>query len=254
MEKPKVFISHITEERELAKILKDEINKVFLGLPEIFVSSDRESISIGTKWLDEIDHALQGAQIMLLLCSENSIRRPWINFEAGAGWIKNIPVVPICHTNLKPINLPIPLNMLQGIEATDKEGLQKIFKLVGSRLGASFTPEVQYERVIEQINEFERDYGVIQVVKYHINEIIKLEPQFKQIFIPHPSHKGAVGYISELKLDKLRTNFDKLSEMGLASYGIGSNRITVGPGGGNEFEFTLKINDSYYDIADKIID
>ena len=120
MDKPKVFISHIGEEAQLAQILKTHFLNDFLGMIDVFVSSDSTSITVGNKWLNDIDDALKTAQIELILCSYESVKRPWINFEAGAGWVKGIPVVPVCHTSMRPVDLPIPLNMLQAIEAKDK--------------------------------------------------------------------------------------------------------------------------------------
>lgn len=85
--KLKIFISHISEEAELAKLLQEHIDRDFLGLLELFVSSDLASISAGSQWLQEIGRALKDAKIELLLCSKRSIQRPWINFEAGAAWV-----------------------------------------------------------------------------------------------------------------------------------------------------------------------
>ena len=50
----------------------------------------------GSKWLEEIDQALAAAVVLLVLCSPASLRRPWINFETGCGWIKRVP----CHSYL----------------------------------------------------------------------------------------------------------------------------------------------------------
>lgn len=254
MEKPKIFISHITEEKDLAKILKEEIEKAFLGLPEIFVSSDGESISVGTKWLDEIDQALKEAQIILLLCSKGSVTRPWINFEAGAGWVKGIPIIPVCHTNIRPIELPIPINMLQGIEATSKQGLEKVFQMVGKFLGASFTPNVDYDRIIDEIKVFEKEYGVVEVVKQSVKAMIKIEPQLEQILIPTPQATRITGYMSELTVDKLRPHFDILKSMGMSDYNTGGNKMTfAAKGGGNELELTFEMTPLYYTIAEKVM-
>lgn len=254
MEKPKIFISHITEEKELANILKEEISTAFLGLPEIFVSSDSESISIGTRWLDEIDGALKNAQIILLLCSQNSVRRPWINFEAGAGWVKGIPVVPICHTNIKPSQLPIPLNMLQGVDVSNKNDLEQVLQLVGKQLGVSKIPDRPYEKIIESIKEFEKEYGVVQVVRKHVNSILNIEPQLKPLWGPNPLQSTASGYLPEIVIDKLKPHLDQLSEMEFISYGTGSNRMTFhSNGGSNELEFNIQIYDAYYAIANKVL-
>lgn len=98
MDKPVVFISHITEEKEMAMELKKLIEESFLGMLDVFVSSDENSISSGSKWLDNITSALSSCAIELILCSPNSVKRPWINFEAGAGWVRDIPVIPLCHS------------------------------------------------------------------------------------------------------------------------------------------------------------
>lgn len=100
MEKPIVFISHITEEKEMALELKSLIEESFLGMISVFVSSDENSISSGSKWLDNITSALGNCAIELILCSPNSVKRQWINFEAGAGWVREIPVIPLCHSGM----------------------------------------------------------------------------------------------------------------------------------------------------------
>ncbi len=57
----KVFVSHISSETELARLLKQRLETHFLGMLEIFVSSDRETIAAGQKWLTDIDRALSFA-------------------------------------------------------------------------------------------------------------------------------------------------------------------------------------------------
>lgn len=100
MAKSKLFISHISDESETAQVLKRHLAKDFLNLLDIFVSSDRKTIAAGSKWLDEVSFALRDAQIEIVLCSKESTARPWVNFEAGAGWIRGIRVIPVCHRGL----------------------------------------------------------------------------------------------------------------------------------------------------------
>jgi hypothetical protein len=63
--KPKIFVSHISEEAELARVLKERINQDFLGLIDVFASTDLTSISAGSQWLEEVKKALKEAQIEL---------------------------------------------------------------------------------------------------------------------------------------------------------------------------------------------
>lgn len=113
MTKKIVFISHVTEEKELAIKTKELIETSFLGMIEVFVSSDEHNVSLGQKWLDNITNSLKTCAIEIILCSPKSISRPWINFEAGACWIRDIPVIPFCHSGMIPSKLPMPLNLLR---------------------------------------------------------------------------------------------------------------------------------------------
>jgi hypothetical protein len=79
-----VFISHISDETELAQWLKSRLDRDFLGTLDIFVSSDRSTIGAGRKWLDEVDKALKKADLQIILCSRESVGRPWVNFEVAS--------------------------------------------------------------------------------------------------------------------------------------------------------------------------
>ncbi|MDQ3907665.1 MAG: toll/interleukin-1 receptor domain-containing protein, partial [Acidobacteriota bacterium] len=107
-----IFISHISEEKELARILTKHLKEDFAGRLQVFVSSDMESIMSGDDWLDSVKRALDRASLELILCSRVSISRPWVNFEAGAAWLKKIPIVPVCHTSFPACELPIPFSVL----------------------------------------------------------------------------------------------------------------------------------------------
>jgi len=71
--KPKIFISHISEESEIAELFKIEIERAFLGLVDVFVSSTAGSIGLGSNWLSAITEALINCQAMLVFCSRYSI-------------------------------------------------------------------------------------------------------------------------------------------------------------------------------------
>jgi TIR domain-containing protein len=66
------------------------------------VSSDGTSIAVGEHWLEGVIQALQSAELFAVLCSQQSIERRWINIEMGAALARSKPIIPICHTDLKP--------------------------------------------------------------------------------------------------------------------------------------------------------
>ena len=253
MEKPKLFISHIGEEAQLASIFKAHFLSCFLGMIDVFVSSDSTSITVGNKWLDDVDVALKTANVELILCSTESVKRPWINFEAGAGWVKGIPVIPVCHIGMRPVDLPIPLNMLQCIEANNERGLEKIYALLAKTLGAT-TPNADFTQIAKEVRDFEHDYGLVRVVQSAIQPLINLLPELEEIFRPSPTHKVAQGDVSELVLDKMRSHLEFLQGRGLLDFALGSNKIVFGQGGdGNVIELKLQVHDSYYQIASKVM-
>ena len=147
--KQSVFISHISDETEIAQWLKARMDRDFLGSLEIFVSSDRTTIAAGRKWLDEVDKALKRADLQIVLCSQASVGRPWVNFEAGAVWLRGIPVVPVCHSGLAPAELPVPLSMLEGISLTDGKGLEKLYDCVAGTLQLR-TPSIDFQALAKE--------------------------------------------------------------------------------------------------------
>ncbi len=157
MKKPIVFISHITEEKELAIELKHLIEDSFLGMLEVFVSSDKDSVASGSRWLDNITDALKNCAIELILCSPESVKRPWINFEAGAGWVRGINVIPLCHSGMEVSKLPIPLNLLQAVKISEIPSLKLIFPVLATAIDA-VCPIIAFDDFIDNVKQLEEKY------------------------------------------------------------------------------------------------
>ena len=136
---------------------KEFIEDSFLGMLDVFVSSDENSISSGSRWLDNITDALGSCAIELILCSPKSIQRPWVNFEAGAGWIRDIPVIPLCHSGMKPSKLPLPLNLLQAVEISELSSLKLIFPVLANSIGAQ-CPKIVFDDFVERMKQLECKY------------------------------------------------------------------------------------------------
>jgi hypothetical protein len=150
-----IFISHISAEAEIAQRLKQHLVRAFRGLLDIFVSSDRATIRAGKKWLDEIEKSLKSADAEVVLCSRESVGRPWINFEAGAAWLRDIPVIPACHSGIAPHELPVPFSMLEGVELSKVDGLQKLYDSIAAVLGAP-TPTLDFKALAAEFGDLEK--------------------------------------------------------------------------------------------------
>ena len=176
MNKPIIFISHIVDERDIALSLKTLIEKSFLRMADVFVSSDANSIKMGQKWLDKITHSLSTCAVEIIIASPNSIKRPWINFEAGAGWVRKIPVIPLCHMGLQPSQLPLPLNLLQAATAGDISSLKLVFPVIADAIGCEM-PEIDFSEFIELVKEFDEKALYWDIINDALMKLNKIHPQ-----------------------------------------------------------------------------
>lgn len=164
-EMQKIFMSHISEEAPLASVLKKWIDTTFTGHSETFMSSDIESMPAGTEWLREIDQALAGSSIFIVLCSPVALKRPWVSFETGCGWIKQVPVVPVCHSGIQASSLPLPISRFQALEIESEEFISDFLKSIAKHLNVSNVPKIdqvslrgEIEKSIEEIS-YDEDAG-----------------------------------------------------------------------------------------------
>jgi hypothetical protein len=154
MDKPTIFISHITEEKEISIALKEFIEKKFLKTVDVFVSSHEESIKLGDDWLNNIKKSMKDCKLTIVICSPISISRPWINFEAGAGWVKDIPVIPFCHSGLTPSKLPVPINSFQGGLLNNQADLKKLFSRIAEIINIT-APDAEDKDFFNAVTTFE---------------------------------------------------------------------------------------------------
>ena len=126
MGKPILFISHITEERDFALALKDVFKDIYGEQLSVFVSSSKTNIDLGDNWIEKVNYNLENMSMMIVLCSKESYKRNWINYEAGVGIGKNILVIPVIYGNLTIKELGLPLNQWEILKFEDSIFLEKI--------------------------------------------------------------------------------------------------------------------------------
>lgn len=234
--KPVIFISHITEEGELGALLKDRLEKDFLSLIDVFVSSDPRSIAPGDPWLKRVDEKLDSAAALVVLASPASIKRPWITFEAGAGWAKNVPVMILCHSGMEPGQLPLPLSQLQAFGATDKKRLQAMYGVIAAKLGGA-SPDPDLSEFLARVAEIEARYSEERDVLSALREIKKIEPQVIDIIAKQiqPGTSAAIESFPESIYRKIEPALDTLASRGYAKHTLDINAMMFGGAhGGNQ--------------------
>lgn len=198
MNKRSIFISHIAQEKDIALALQKFLKRLYLGSFNVFVSSDSNSIELGDSWQNVVFDSIQTCDLMLVLCSPVSITRPWIPFEAGAGWSRKIPVIPVCHSGLTPGELPLPFSTLQGCVLSEEKSVQQILARI-SKLFDLEIPELDSSTFIESIKDMEQGEKESKVRNDHLFAYNYIK---RRVFVVlYSIFQSTVDVVDENKLD-----------------------------------------------------
>jgi len=138
MEKPTIFFSHSSADKNYINHLKNIVLKRTSKTVEVFQSSDGESIPFGNNWIHKIEENLKKSKIMLVFVSPKSIQSGWIYFEAGYAYSKDIKVIPVGIEGIDIGLLKPPLNLLQGFNISNTEGLNNIIAILNREFNTEF--------------------------------------------------------------------------------------------------------------------
>jgi hypothetical protein len=117
-----IFISFVHEQKQVAEAVKLFLLQKLETKSDIFLASDMWAIYAGEDWLKRIKEELESAKVVLLMLSEEAVSRPWVNFEAGAAWLANKVIIPVCFAGLGVEGLPKPYSNFQGLSLEDDYG------------------------------------------------------------------------------------------------------------------------------------
>lgn len=208
--KPILFISHISEEKEVAGLLKAFFENAFLGAIQVFVSSSEKSIPYGVRWLNQITDALQRCEMMLILCSRKSVQRPWINYEAGFGSGRSVDVIPICYAGQDKGQLPAPLSFYQGFNLLDAGVLEILMEQIANAINMQ-CPAVNCTDLLDKIRRLENRYMFRDACNAAFEQLEECVPGTVQTLKSCPAGKSCpitvVGSEASQMFDKLRSGF-----------------------------------------------
>lgn len=125
---PAIFLSHAQADSDNAKKLKDWLISTFDNKVQVFASSDWQSIEPGKDWYETIDHALRDCTLGIILLTETSIQRPWVNYELGALRASNKRTIPLCVGQVRKATLPSPFVHSQGCDYDNKKDLSDLLQ------------------------------------------------------------------------------------------------------------------------------
>jgi hypothetical protein len=146
----KVFISHIHEERALGEVIKRCIEDAFPDRVAAFLSSDRRDLPAGRKWREVILAELETARVIVSLLSPVSLARPWVNVELGAAWIKDLPIIPLCHSGQTIGALPPPFADYHGAGLDQPDAAERLLGGIANALGLRL-PRLHFEAFVQEM-------------------------------------------------------------------------------------------------------
>lgn len=140
MNKPTMFFSHSSRDREILVRLKELFVEKTGSAIEVFLSCDGQSIPLGRNWVHRIEEGLEAANVMVIFLTPSAMRSDWIFFESGFAYAKDIRVVPVGFLGVDLASLRPPLSLLQGFNITSEDGLNNLIALANEEFEHNHSP------------------------------------------------------------------------------------------------------------------
>jgi TIR domain len=136
--KPTVFLSHAATDEPIARVIHDEISRIFANGVKVYASSVPGVVRPGEDWLGSINDNLSAARAVIVVITPVSINRPWIWFEVGASWSRMEQgegrILPVCYQVDKG-DLPEPLGRLQAMSLGKAAETKSVFTALIDHFG-----------------------------------------------------------------------------------------------------------------------
>jgi hypothetical protein len=159
IEKPTVFVSHAVTDEPIARVIHDEIRRIFVDGVQVFASSVPGAIQPGSEWLKEIRSNLTAATAVVVIVTPTSINRPWVWFEVGASWSRMEEgegrILPICVPEIDKGALPEPLGRLQALSLGNAAETKELFQSLCDQFGFGKVKGFRYSSVKAKLPRYE---------------------------------------------------------------------------------------------------
>jgi hypothetical protein len=111
---------------------------------DVFVSSDTEDLRPGDEWVKRIRENLRAANMLVLLPSERGLNRPWVWYETGSAWSREIRMIPCCLGSVRKNGLAAPFSSYQALNVDEGPDFKNLLTEIGRELGLPVRmPETQ---------------------------------------------------------------------------------------------------------------
>lgn len=139
-----VFISHWSEEKELALAWQTLIKDSMVGKVKAWLSSDRTpggGVGIGDIWRGRIYEELKEADYVLAIVSPDSLQRPWVPWECGVATGTSLErgLIPIVFS-MSLQDLSGPMASYQAYSGEDEDQVREVCQRLAARAELETTP------------------------------------------------------------------------------------------------------------------
>ena len=163
MEKPTIFFSHSSKDRNLILPIKNKLSNITSNTIKIFMSSDGQSIPFGNNWIHKIEEGLSDSKVMFVFVTQNSVNNAWVYFESGYAYSKGIEVVPV-GIGIDIGELKPPLNLLQGFNILSGDSLNNFVTILNGKFDCDFKDDFSH-------SDYEQVKAIELQSEYNISEI-----------------------------------------------------------------------------------
>jgi hypothetical protein len=194
------------------------------------------------------------------------VARPWVNIEAGAGWVRQLMahenggdeifVMPLCHSGQGVSKLPKPWDTLNAVDIATPRGLQEVLDVVGKVAGLTRVPRPNFDSLLQSVRSLEQKYTRFMAIEHAVRAILAVAPALKVAFQGHvPQGKAALA--PQLRLhavESIRLQLQQLQLQGLIMTQEKSTQNVGGPNHGSWIDLALNVTQKYLDEVQGKID
>jgi hypothetical protein len=164
-----IFVSYSSKDEDSVLGLRAALSSYLRGQCQFFVAAN--SIEGGADFVATIKQNLQSADVVVVLCTADSIKSPWVLMEIGAAWALDKKIEPV-RLGPEPVALPEPINHQQ---FWDVPTLQEPYRLDERKVVEGFVKQFAHrllgvtesrlelhQRIDKRLEDVKHDYHRIR--------------------------------------------------------------------------------------------
>jgi hypothetical protein len=220
-----VFISHAAEDRSLAEAFKEQLDKIFGGCINVFISSIPGIIPPGSDWFDNILENLKISDAFIILFTPLSKERRFVWFEIGFSWFRklntNCEMYTLFTPPIKVSDIPSPLNRLQNTSIVKEDEIKAFFKKLTEQFNRGNVDLLDITHIHQVLPKYEENNGSEADERIR-SEVIRNE--INQLLL------GGIWYRAELLIGHMSKSFPEKSVKNAITKMEKEGKITWGGG------------------------